>query len=278
MEAKHLIMIASVLMAIALVLIVFVWNVRKQQKKYQQAKDLLALQALRSMLMHIQRHRTLSTAVLGGDQSLLAELELVQSNTSRDLRCIALEAGWANKNVPADWLAITAHWARLAGRYQYLNVSQNLDQHTKLIHSILTFIDEVVMALHLQMPRPGYPLQGQASWRYLLDLTEALGQLRAVGLAYIASIERGEQAPRLRNTLQAKLAEFMQTLELADFNRLIAKSHQNSILQFVARFPEALLNNPKTCSIKHYHQSATGVMDALYMEFDKEIKKLQDRL
>ncbi|WP_053980849.1 nitrate- and nitrite sensing domain-containing protein [Marinagarivorans algicola] len=278
MEAKHLIMIASVLIAIALVLIFFVWNVRRQQKKYLQAKDFLALQALRSMLMHLQRHRTLSVAVLDGDQSMLAELALVQSNTSRDLQCIALEADWAKKDVPADWLAITAHWARLAGRYQYLNIRQNLDQHTKLIKNLLAFIDEIITTLNLRTPRVGYPLQGQTSWRYLLDLTEGLGQLRAIGLAYIASMERGEQAPRLRNALQTKVTELTQALELNDCNQSVSKSQKNSILQFIECFPEALLKNPKKCSIKHYHQSATAIMDALYMEFDKEIKKLQDRL
>lgn len=273
MESTHLVMILSVLVAIFLVLLVLVGSVRHQQKKQKRAQGITGLQVLRSMLMHIQRHRGLSTAVLGGDTVLLAELEATQNHITRDLGHIALVGQWIKDN--PDWQAITAHWARLAGRYPHLNISQNLDQHTKLIKSVLVFIDEVAITLYLQAPRQEHKLQVQTSWRYLLDLTEALGQLRAVGLAYITSLERGEHAPRLRNILQVQLAQFMLNINSDDFKRFTAKAQQDEIHQFIARFPEALLKDPQSCPIKSYYQSATGVMDALYMQFDNELQRLQ---
>lgn len=273
MDPRHFLMIISVLIAIALVLFVLVWCVRRQQKKQKRAQGIIWLQALRSMLMHIQRHRALSTAMLGGDSTLALELEAAQNSISRDLGHVALVGDWIKDN--PEWLAITAHWARLAGRYQQLNVNQNLDQHTKLISSVLVFIDDVAIALHLQAPRQEHRLNVQTSWRYLLDLTEALGQLRAVGLAYIASFERGESAPRLRNTLQSHLAEVMLNIESLEFSRFIAKDQQEAIRQFIIRFPEALLKDPYSCPVKSYYQSATGVMDALYMQFDAELQQLQ---
>ena len=238
MDPRHFIMIFSLLITIALVLFVLVWCVKAQQKKQKRAQGIIWLQALRSMLMHIQRHRALTTAMLSGNNTLAIELEASQNSISRDLAHIALVGDWIKDN--PEWLAITAHWARLAGRYQQLNVSQNLDQHTKLIKGVLVFIDDVAIALNLQAPRQEHRLNVQTSWRYLLNLTEALGQLRAVGLAYIASFERGESAPRLRNTLQLYLTELEQNIEGDDFSRFIAKEQQEAIRQFITRYPQTL--------------------------------------
>ncbi|HEY7774674.1 MAG TPA: nitrate- and nitrite sensing domain-containing protein [Marinagarivorans sp.] len=254
--------IATVFVA---VLAAATWVVRRQHQRQKRAQGVIWLQALRSMLMHIQRHRGLSTTVLGGDMTLAPILEEAQRNVSRDLGHITLVGEWIKDN--PNWAAITAHWARLAGQYQRLDVRKNLDQHNKLIHGILVFIDDVAKEHYLA----DVPLE-QVSWRYLLSIAEQLGQIRAVGLAYIACIERSENAPRLRNSLQSLLAEFMVELEKPEFNEFIPSKQRDKILQFIVRFPEALLENPHACPLKQYYQTATGVMDDLYSQFDEELQ------
>ena len=248
-----------------------IWVVRRQHQRQKRAQGVIWLQALRSMLMHIQRHRGLSTTVLGGDMTLAPILEEAQRNVSRDLGHIALVGDWIKDN--PNWEAITAHWARLAGQYQRLDVRKNLDQHNKLIHGILVFIDDVATEHYLT----SVPLD-QVSWRYLLSIAEQLGQIRAVGLAYIACIERSENAPRLRNSLQSLLAEFMVELEKPEFNEFIPQKQRDKILQFIVRFPEALLDNPRACPLKQYYQTATGVMDDLYLQFDEQLQLVLQRV
>ena len=51
---------------------------------------------------------------MSGDRSLAPQLEEVQQLISRDLLHIADVGDWVKDNV--NWLAVTAHWARLAGR------------------------------------------------------------------------------------------------------------------------------------------------------------------
>lgn len=265
MEASLISLIFGVLTVIAAVLGASVWAVRRQHQRQKRAQGVIWLQAIRSMLMHIQRHRGLSTTILGGDMTLFPKLEEAQRNVSRDLGHIALVGDWIKDN--PNWEAITAHWARLAGQYQRLDMRKNLDQHNKLIHGILVFIDDVATEHYLTNSQ-----LEQVSWRYLLSIAEQLGQIRAVGLAYIACIERNENAPRLRNSLQSLLGEFMAELEKPEFNEFIPSKQRDKTLQFIVRFPEALLENPYACPLTQYYQTATGVMDDLYAQFDEELQ------
>lgn len=257
----------GIIITLVVALSALVWCIRRQQHKQKRAQGVIWLQALRSMLMHIQRHRGLSTTVLGNDRGLSAELEDAQRSVSRDLAHIALVGDWIKNN--PNWDAITAHWARLAGQYQRLDVRKNLDQHNRLIRSILVFIDDVAaehFLIGLQV--------GEASWRSLLTLAEELGQVRAIGLAYIACVERGDNAPKLRNALQSQLGEFMLALEEVENKRPLPETYRKKLLQFITNYPEPLLRDSAACTLKTYYQHATGVMDELYLQFDDELRHL----
>ena len=257
----------GIIITLVVALSALVWCIRRQQHKQKRAQGVIWLQALRSMLMHIQRHRGLSTTVLGSDRGLSAELEDAQRSVSRDLAHIALVGDWIKNN--PNWDAITAHWARLAGQYQRLDVRKNLDQHNRLIRSILVFIDDVAAEHFLS----GLQV-GEASWRSLLTLAEELGQVRAIGLAYIACVERGDNAPKLRNALQSQLAEFMLALEEAENKRPLPETYRKKLLHFITNYPEPLLRDSAACTLKAYYQHATGVMDELYLQFDDELRHL----
>jgi hypothetical protein len=270
MEPSQILFIAGASILMAMGLIVVTWKIQGERLKQKRTQGILCIQALRAMLMHIQQHRGLSTTVIGGVGNLLSSLAEVQRTVSRDLGHISLISDWIKDN--PNWQAVTAHWARLAGNYQRLDIRKNLDQHNRLVRGILVFIDEVAEA-HFLSGLSGSPTNS-VSWRYLLGITEDLGQIRAVGLAYIAATESGDGAPRLRNTLQALVAEFLITLNQLEFARLIPQALQEKILQFIVRFPEALLDNPKFCMVNQYYEAATEVVDDLYLIFDSEMKNV----
>ena len=248
------------------------WCIRRQHHKQKRTQGIIWIQALRSMLMHIQRHRGLSATFLAGEHALVAELEASQRCVSRDLGHIAVVGDWIKDN--PNWEAITAHWARLAGQYQRLDVRKNLDQHNRLIKSILVFIDDVAEE-HFLMPEAGHT---RASWRNLLSVAEDIGQIRAVGMAYIACLECGENSPRLRNSLQALVAEFEASLEQDATDLALNKEQQQQAHDFVHNYPLALLANPASCPVPHYYQAATELMDALYLHFDDELMQVQRTL
>ncbi|BCD97293.1 hypothetical protein MARGE09_P1494 [Marinagarivorans cellulosilyticus] len=265
MEPSQISVVFGVVTLLVVVLAAVVWLVRRQHQKQKRAQGVIWLQALRSMLMHIQRHRGLTTTVLGGDVTLVGKLEEAQRNVSRDLGHIALVGDWIKDN--PNWEAITAHWARLAGQYQRLDARKNLDQHNKLIKGILVFIDDVAIEHYLVGAR-----LDDVSWRFVLAVVEQLGQIRAVGLAYIASLERSESAPRLRNALQVLMEEFSSTSTHAEYSRFLTDAHRHKIQQFLTAFPLALLENPKACPLQSYYQTATGVIDELYLQFDDQLQ------
>ncbi|MDZ7924404.1 MAG: nitrate- and nitrite sensing domain-containing protein [Marinagarivorans sp.] len=246
------------------------WCVRRQHQKQKRIQGVMWVQALRSMLMHIQRHRGLSATVLGGEYALMAELTSAQHAVSRDLAHIALVGEWIKDN--PNWEAITAHWARLAGQFHRLDIRKNLDQHNRLIKSILVFIDDVSREHYL------LTLNDNASWRYLLSVAEDLGQIRAVGLAYISSVEVGEASHRLRNMLQALMAEFSLEVERVDFQQYLSVSNRQATQAFVEKYPKVLLAHADQCPLAQYYQAATDVMDGLYVQFDDELMLIQRTL
>ena len=265
MDPSQVPVVLCVVTLLVVILTAVVWTVRRQHQKQKRTQGIIWLQALRSMLMHIQRHRGLSTTVLGGDVSLFEELEESQRSVSRDLGHIALVGDWIKDN--PNWEAITAHWARLAGQYNHLDTRKNLDQHNKLIRGILVFIDDVAIEHHLVDTR-----LDDVPWRYMLGVVEQLGQIRAVGLAYIASLARHENAPKLRTSLQVLMTEFAKTIDKPEFTRFLSEAHRQKIQHFLMCFPQALLENPETRPLQSYYQSATGVIDELYLQFDDQLK------
>jgi hypothetical protein len=272
MELVSVSVVFGALAAVIVVIVALFWCVRRQHHKQKRTQGIIWIQALRSMLMHIQRHRGLSATFLAGEHALVSELEASQRCVSRDLGHIALVGDWIKDN--PHWEAITAHWARLAGQYQRLDVRKNLDQHNRLIKSILVFIDDVADE-HFLTPVRGH---ARASWRNLLSVAEDLGQIRAVGMAYIACLECGENSPRMRNSLQALVSEFEACLEQGAAELTLSKEEQQQARDFVHNYPLALLVNPASCPVTHYYQAATEVMDALYLHFDDELMQVQRTL
>ena len=271
MESISIFIVLGLALAGLAVVSALSWCVRRQHQKQKRIQGVMWVQALRSMLMHIQRHRGLSATVLGGEYALMAELTSAQHAVSRDLAHIALVGEWIKEN--PNWEAITAHWARLAGQFHRLDIRKNLDQHNRLIKSILVFIDDVSREHYL------LTLQNdKTSWRYLLSVAEDLGQIRAVGLAYISSLEVGEASHRLRNTLQALMAEFSLEVEQVDFQQYLSVSNQQATQAFVEKYPKVLLLHADQCPLAQYYQAATDVMDGLYMQFDDEIMLIQRTL
>ncbi len=237
---------------------------RRQSRLQQRAEGVIWVQALGTMLRHLQRHRGLSSSLLAGDTQLAAELLAAQQAIGSDIAKMARVGLWIEDNV--HWEAICAHWAKLASQPSRLDVFQNLDQHNRLIKSILVLVDDVAESNHLATLSAN-------GWRPLLALTEELGQIRALGLAYLGSVENGQPSHRLRNTLYALVNDLMAALE-DDASSALATEVRKQVLAFLHHCPKCVLNDNETFSLQSYYQEATRLIDDLYSQVDTALQRL----
>jgi Nitrate and nitrite sensing len=248
-------------------LIVFGYYLRRQLICRQQLQGVRWLQAMRILLTHIQKHRGLSAGVISGDRSLLPQLEEVQQLISRDLVHIAGVGDWVKDNV--NWLAVTAHWARLAGRLNNTGLFNSIDQHNRLIKNILVFIDDIALEHYLTKDVRGAP----NNWRELLVAAESVGQVRALGTALTAGGKYFEFALKTR----AELIQVMLSLQ-----ELLEKTHlppeqQHAVSELLTYIKTRILVT-EHASAGDFFSRATECLDSIFLAFDTELTRVHLKL
>jgi len=247
---------------------------RHQSARQQQAQGVLWLQAMRLLITHIQRHRGLSSGVLGGDRSLQMKLEEVRLQVSRDFEQISGVGEWVKQH--EGWHSITQHWARLAGNIHQLTLARNIDQHNRLIKNILVFVDEIATQHHLYTGT-----QTRANiWRDLLTLAEYVGQLRALGTAFASSTGAWDDAVinHTRQDIQTLTQEILATLDTPRCRAGLDGGNLQRILDLLAHVDMQLLREGPLVSAADFYASATKVLDQLYERFDEELAQVNRRL
>src|SRR5688572_11246521 len=247
---------------------------RHQSARQQQAQGVLWLQAMRMLITHIQRHRGLSSGVLGGDRSLQGKLEEVRLQVSRDFEQIGSVGDWVKHH--QGWQSVTQHWARLAGNLHQLSVGRNLDQHNRLIKNILVFVDEIAVVHHLHMASS---LRTNI-WRDLLTLAEYVGQVRALGTALAASGGEWDDVvvSRARQDLQSLNQEIISTLEAPRCRLGLDGDNLQRILDFLSCVDMQLLREGALVSATDFYAAATQTLDRLFERFDEELALVNRRL
>ncbi|HEY6527329.1 MAG TPA: nitrate- and nitrite sensing domain-containing protein [Cellvibrionaceae bacterium] len=248
-------------------LIVLGYYLRRQLICRQQLQGVRWLQAMRILLTHIQKHRGLSAGMISGDRSLIIQLEEAQQLISRDLAHIASVGDWVKDNV--NWLAVTAHWARLAGRLHSAGLFNNIDQHNRLIKNILVFIDDIATEHYLTKDVRGAP----NNWRELLQAAESVGQARALGTALTAGGKYFDLALKTR----AELVQVMISLE-----ELLEKTHlplmqRQAVGELLIYIKTRVLVTDHT-SAGDFFSRATECLDSILLAFDNELTRVHENL
>lgn len=248
-------------------LFLFGYYLRRQLIGRQQLQGVRWLQAMRILLTHIQKHRGLSAGIISGDRSLLPQLEEVQHHISRDLVHIAGVGDWVKDNV--NWLAVTAHWARLAGRLNTMGLFNNIDQHNRLIKNILVFIDDIASEHYLTKDVRGAP----NNWRELLAAAESVGQARALGTALTAGGRYFEFALKTR----AELIQVMLGLEDLIEKTELPLAQRHAVSDLLNYIKTRILVSDHASSAEFFI-SATECLDCILLAFDTELNRVQLKL
>ena len=247
--------------------------IKKQQLKklkQRQSEGLVRLQALRELLSHVQKHRGLSSGYLHGDYSLLDTIQQLQSTVVRDIHSIAKIAG----NIETDdhWNNITQHWARLSANFSKNTTENNLDQHNKLIQSILYLIEETADRHDLLKLETEEIKALRFVWKELLTAAECIGQARAIGTG-VAAAGECDNVSRVRlSLLQQKIEE---TSSLAWTGIPASDNQKNQLHALLRCIEERLLNKTPNISANDYFLQCTAVMDTLYSQYDRAIINLR---
>lgn len=271
MSVSALLQIIPVLFVLAIMAVAFV---RHQNARQQQTQGVLWLQAMRMLITHIQRHRGLSSAVLGGDRSLASQLEDTQLQVSRDFVQIGSVGEWIKHH--EGWQLITQHWARLAGNIFNLTVQRNIDQHNKLIKNILVLVDEIALRHYLT----GQGSVRSGIWRELLGLAELMGQARALGSVITACGEVWETTlPKgTRKQMQVICQEILNLLETPKCRSELHSDLFERVLEFLSLIETSLLSEGPILDASEFYKRSTAAIDCVLEQFDEELVAVSKRL
>ena len=242
---------------------VFIFKNRKQLRSEKQLRGLRWLANLRVVMAHIQQHRGMTHGYLNGNYEAAKEIESLQKRVSQNFAEIS-----AIDNAIEDnefWQGITQHWARLAGRYKYIDRENNLMQHNQLIKNILCFIDELAQECDLLSLKNQHNKPLHLYWRDLLAAVEFIGRARAIGTG-VAAAGACDQLSRTR------LHHLCQQIE-EHTNRLwsemeLDESGSVEIKRLMICIDEQILLGMPTISANDYFLLATAAIDSLLGQFD----------
>ncbi len=264
---ETLIIVAAVIALV--VLVVVAKKVRLDQREKRQATGVFWLQSLRVLLSHVQQHRGLTTGYLNGDQSLGPKIFQLQRAVSQDVNSITKADPWMEEN--ERWKNVTQHWARLSGKYQENSKENNLNQHNKLIQSILFLIDEMAEEhdLLLVKSRNGKPLH--FIWRELLMASECIGQARAIGSGVVASKEC-DSVSRIRlNYLSEKVKESTDLVWEEIPPSVDQREKLNTLLTCIN---SRVITDTPDIMVATFFEIATKALDSLHEQYDDVLENL----
>jgi hypothetical protein len=236
---------------------------RKKSEESLFRAGIVYLKRLRSLLMHIQQHRGLTNSLLSGNLSVDVEIERLEFLVSKEITELTSIEGWINNN--PKWDSIVDHWMRIHANYKSMEAELNLKQHNILIANLLYLIDDLAYAHHLG--KLGLIDATDTDWKKLLFIAEYVGQARALGMG---AASKGVCTSVLRIQLNHLLVKIE-----SNINPTWSESTQQDfrcLLNVIEK--QVIIDNP-TILPADYFKLATGCIEHVLIEFDRQIDKIQ---
>ncbi len=246
----------------------------KREMKKRQLKGVQWLQALRALLMHVQKHRGLCSAYLSGDYEVEQELTSLKSRISYDISAVSQLGDWIESQ--EDWTGITRHWAKLGAQSETIGFPKSFSQHCKLVANILTLLDTV--AEYHKIGEVKAQGQSYALWNELLWVGELIGQSRALGVRLLGLPKQDNSREKYKKQIRNALEDVTSLLDHPLPKHRISAEEITQIHSFVEFVRHNLLNNIGLITPNEYFQQATQTISVIYECFDREIQKLYRKI
>jgi hypothetical protein len=241
-----------------------------QRKKQLRGECLKHLLHLKKLMEHFQYHRGLSARYLNGKTEVADELRERQRLIAQVLPSMALLA--RHSSLSEHWQSLLDHWQRLFVNNLVLTPEDNLEQHNRLINTLLYLIEDVTELGYWS----GHDYnQGISSIVAILNTTEWIGQARALGSGMLAahshcnSMSTNDQSQM--NLIQIKL-------ELCLQQHSSNKESLSKLFQLNEVISQTFLQRPKdnetAISSSDYFVIASDAIESYLIEFDDIMGRL----
>ena len=196
----------------------FFYKSHRENKHVLEVRRCLdALLHLKVLLIYLQRHRGLSTGYLQGDRHLESSVREISLNIVDQWKSI--ENSFPEVASEQLYEGISNHWQRLDKRWKAQTISNNIEQHNRLIINLLYLIENHAESNAL-LTRFARKSGLHVIWKELLETIEAIGQTRAIGMGVVGAGESSTIERIQLKFLNEKVAARLERIEKAFEARL----------------------------------------------------------
>ncbi|MCE4535902.1 methyl-accepting chemotaxis protein [Pelomonas sp. P7] len=237
------------------------------------------VQPLRELLEHMQQHRGMAGAYLGGDASFEGRLAEKERQIAQVLeRAQATDARHPEFNLSDRLQALAREWANVAATAAHTSPAESFALHTACISRLMGLLTDAADASNLTLdPDLGTYYVMDAVVSRLPAMTESLGQARALGAAaaarHGATVEERARLSGLHGTVRATLQGANRGLRIAmNANgplktrlQAAAAEQDASVQAFLDRLDSQLIRAPEiTVTARDYFDAATATIAGIY--------------
>lgn len=224
---------------------------------------IIYLKRLRILLMYIQQHRGLTNSYLSGNLLVADDINNIEILVTKEITDLAAVDGWIQGNT--KWDSFIDHWQRISSHYNTVDAEVNLKQHNTLIANLLYLIDDLAYAHHLG--KLGLIDATDTDWRNLLFIAEYIGQARALGMG---AVSKGFCS----SVLRIQLNHLVVKIE-SNISPTWPESTRQDFRNFINIIESHVITDSPTISPADYFRLATGCIEHVLMEFDRQVEKIQ---
>lgn len=236
---------------------------RKKMEEKLFRTGIVYLKKLRILLMHIQQHRGLTNGYLNGNLSVDTDIQKLEASIKNEVSELKTIDGWIQDNT--KWDSLVDHWFRISSHYKNIDAEVNLKQHNNVIANLLYLMDDLAYAHHLG--KLGLIEATDADWRKLLFIAEYVGQARALGMGVVSK-------GFCTSVLRIQLNHLMVKIE-TNISPAWIESTQHDFRHFLNVIQEQVITDKITISPAEYFKLATGCIEHVLTEFDRQVEKIQ---
>ncbi len=249
------------------------WTLGRHRLKQRYA-GLQTLKQLKNLIVSLQKHRGLSSAMLNGDKQQAKALQQQQQDIKDYSQQLANEAF---VSAQSRWDSFVQHWAKLQHSWKDNNLENNIAQHSLMIKNLLFLSQDLAEYYSLSSLSKQYK-NIDFLWYELLETAESIGQVRALGSG-LAAAQHSTSVERIRLAfLHNKIGQIdAQSLNhFAHSFILETPAYQGLLEELLITIEQELINKPQpTIPVNEYFQQATKVLEGLYQLFDAGIAHLE---
>ncbi|EWH11069.1 hypothetical protein DS2_05855 [Catenovulum agarivorans DS-2] len=275
-----------VLGLLVVALLVFFVLRQKRKTRILQVEGVGTIVQVKQLITSIQQHRGWCSAYLRGDASVIGDIQQLQRKIAQTT--LAIENEHPIKSYER-WFSYTEHWKRLSGSATTLTADNSFKQHTQLIGNMLYLLEDIAESHFLTAEQLGEFPDISLLWRELLQVSECVGQSRALGTG-VATVKECNRVEKIRlGFLRQKITETAE-ITYAQLKENHSGHNQHKLQSLIEH---ASKQTRYLCSViehelveceqiqldaKNYFSLATEAINSLNQIFDFKLAELEQFL